>query len=72
MLFTINSDSKQLTADQPCRQLKTKRARYETAVVRTKKFALEAISLIQRKKGLSHVNKDHNKSKAKKVLEEGI
>ena len=51
MQFTTNSDSKQITADRPRRQLKTKRARCESAAIRTKKFGLEAVSLIQRKKG---------------------
>ena len=50
MQFTTNSDSKQLTADRPSRQLKNKRARCERAAIRTKKFGLGAVSLIQRKK----------------------
>ena len=44
-----NSDSKQLTADRLCRQLKIKRARCESAAIRTKKFCLEAVSFTQRK-----------------------
>ena len=55
MQFTTNSDSKQLTSHRPCRQLKTKRARCESAAIRTKKFRLEAISLIQRKKGKDYL-----------------
>ena len=55
MQFTTNSDSKQLTADQPCRQLKTKRARCESAAVRTKKLGLEAVSLIKKRITVSHV-----------------
>ena len=51
MQFTTNCYSEKLTADRPCRQLKTKRARCESAAIRTKKFRLEAVSLIQKKKG---------------------
>ena len=61
MQFTTNSDSKQLTADQPCRQLKTKRARCESAAIQKKKFHLEAISLIQRKKFISLIQKRKKK-----------
>ena len=56
MQFLTNSKSKQLTADRPRWQVKTKRARCEIAAIRKKKFGLLAVSLKKKKSYLTLSN----------------